>query len=98
MVETLSDSTILALSQICIRANQQSSNEAIIAVVPCPHCKADIDQWCMGQYGKRGQLPHADRRCAAEIWRKKNPTEWKQLRDDLVILFVKKSLEKGGDS
>ncbi len=67
----------------------QMYNEAIVALVPCPACRADVDEYCMGQYGRGapGSL-HADRRCAAERWRKAHPKEWDKLKADLFRHFV----------
>jgi len=55
--------------------------EVTCAVVPCPDCDADIDQGCVGQYGHRSTTSlHADRRVAAERWRKDNRAEWEALK------------------
>jgi hypothetical protein len=54
-------------------------------VVPCPvsDCGADIDEGCVGQYGHRNTASlHSDRRVAAERWRKDNPQEWRDLKEE----------------
>lgn len=56
-------------------------SELICSLAPC-WCGADIDQFCIGQYGRGapGSI-HADRRVSAEIWRKNNPREWRDLKE-----------------
>jgi|SRR6185437_710866 len=72
---------------------QATYNETISAIAACPACDADVDQHCIGQYGRRhrGSL-HSGRRSAAEAWRKANRDEWIMLRDSIFLSLVREKL------
>lgn len=80
---------VMLYGKIYSTAQARMHNQIIVMTASCGACGADIDQDCMGQYGRRhpGSL-HGDRRSAAETWRKANRAEYAELREELIRFFV----------
>lgn len=60
----------------------RACNELIIDVVPC-WCGAVEGEYCRHSDGSPGEggSPHADRRTAAQSWKRQNPKEWERLKE-----------------
>ena len=73
-------------------AVSQMYNEIPVRLVPCG-CGADVDEHCMFKQG-RGVIPHADRRDAAQRWKRANPEEYETFKLELIEYYVKLAIKE----
>ena len=77
-------------------AQSQAYHHLPVAMVSCPACGADVDQQCSFN-GRRGVVPHADRRTALRRLNKSTSeaqAEYEQFRLDVIEHYVKIAIQE----
>lgn len=77
---------VMLFGKVYQMAVSRMYNELPVRVTPCS-CGADVDQQCSFN-GRRGVVPHADRRDAAQCWKKENSAEYEELKQGLIRYHV----------